>query len=291
MDLIQILEQYQVPYELQHHHVSQNWVGVDCPNCSPNSRRYRAAFNLYSGAYNCWQCGKSNPVLALASICRITNASAYTLLSTNKRLQPATTQDSGVYTPPLGVGQLQPQHLKYLYEERRLNPEVVENVWGIKGIGIAGLLSWRLFIPIFDNLGREVSWTTRSISKTNEQRYISAKHSEERIPHKQLLYGGHLVRHSMIIFEGPLDCWAVGPGAVATCGTAITDSQVWLMAQVPVRVVCFDNEPEAQRRADVLCKRLAAYPGTTENVVLETGKDAAEAEVREREELRCTFLN
>jgi hypothetical protein len=48
------------------------------------------------------------------------------------------------------------------------------------------------------------------------------------------------------------------------------------MARFPLRVVCFDNQPAAQRRAYHLCSSLSAFGGRTINIQFEA-KDPAEA--------------
>ena len=56
------------------------------------------------------------------------------------------------------------------------------------------------------------------------------------------------------------------------------------------RVVCYDNSPDAQRRANELCEVLSVFPGETINVQLDTGDDPASADRAEIELLRRTYL-
>jgi DNA primase len=100
-----------------------------------------------------------------------------------------------------------------------------------------------------------------------------------------------LVRHAVIVCEGPIDAWTIGPGAVATCGLGYTRSQLMELSQFPVRVVCFDREPAAQKRARRLARQLQVFPGETHVVELETGKDANECQRNEIMELRKQFLD
>ena len=137
-------------------------------------------------------------------------------------------------------------HKRYL-RERGFNPKEIHQLWLIGGIGLAAKLAWRLFIPfIFD--GKPVSWTTRAIGVSKRQKYISASPEQETVPHSELLYGEDYCRHSVVVCEGPLDAWAIGPGAVAVCGLVVTDAQVDRIAAYPVRAVCFDAEPAARLR-------------------------------------------
>jgi DNA primase len=109
------------------------------------------------------------------------------------------------------------------------------------------------------------------------------------MPHKSLLYGEDLARKTIIINEGPTDAWAIGPGAVATLGTSYSLSQVSKMVEFEKRIVCFDNEPAAQARARKLCADLSAFPGSTENCILDAD-DAASASRKELKLLRQTYL-
>jgi len=198
-------------------------------------------------------------------------------------------QHEGTLQMP-AAGDLHPSQRRYL-ENRGFDPDELVRTWGIKGIGMASRLSWRILIPIYDHRGKIVSWTTRSISEDpSVPRYISAKPSEESQHHKHLLYGAHLAKCCVVVCEGPISAWAIGPGAVATCGLGYTREQLEEIAEYPYRATCFDATPEAQRRAKKLCEDLAPLPGVTENILLETGKDPAECDKEETEAIRQQFL-
>jgi hypothetical protein len=186
---------------------------------------------------------------------------------------------------PTGILDYLPKvHRQYLIK-RGFNPNEIGTLWGVTGIGIHPDLAWRLFIPIYYK-GDIVSWTTRLITDTtNEIRYRSAKETQERIPHKQLLYGEDYVRTSVIVHEGPTDVWKTGPGAVCTFGTGYKQTQITRLIKYPKRVICFDNEPTAQQRAKKLMNDLSCFPGETCNVLLDA-KDAGSATEHEIKQLR-----
>lgn len=135
-----------------------------------------------------------------------------------------------------------------------------------------------------------VSWTTRSISDRHSERYISASPQEESIDHKTLLYSEDYVRETIIVCEGPTDVWRIGPGAVSTFGTSFSQGQVDKICRYPRRVVCFDRESFAQRRAAELCDLISPFPGETFNIKLETGKDPGNCDIKEIKKLRSLFL-
>jgi hypothetical protein len=293
MTIPELLEHYGIEHrEAGHRHVRPGWVGIDCPRCSPGSGKFKLGINLEKGYANCWTCGSVRLAEAISELAHISVGEAFRSLSESRLLlqqhtAPPPRKPGGKLVIPPGVGPMTRTHRLYLYG-RCFDPDEVERLWGVQCIGLAGRLSWRLWIPIISE-GKVVSWTTRATG-SDPMRYISARPDQELIPHKTLLYGEDYARHAVVICEGTTDAWRIGPGAVATMGLSVTLSQVYRMSRFPVRVICFDNEPEAQRRAERLAKQLQPLPGETHVVRIETGKDVAEADSAEVEELRHRFL-
>ena len=201
--------------------------------------------------------------------------------------QSVLSQPKGRLALPKGLNALSEAHKHYL-TKRGYTWQELERLWGLKGISIAPRLQWRVWIPI-QHRGRTVSWTTRSVSDAVTTRYISARPDEEEIPHRQLLFGADYCRHAAIITEGPFDAMRIGPGAVATFGISVTRKQTALLSKYPLRVVCFDSEPKAQRAAMVLFALLGTFPGRTVRVELNAA-DPGSASKREIDKLREEFL-
>lgn len=283
-----ILDEYGIPnVGAEHRHGRPGWVSVDCPRCGTGTGKFHLGISLSTGAATCWRCGRQNTARVLAMITGTAPAAMRERID-GAALAPAVVRKVGRLLPPAAIGPLTPAHRAYL-THRGFVADDVARLWGIRGIGNASKLGWRLYIPIHHH-GEVVSWTTRSIKPKAEQRWVSASAEEEVVHHKDILYGADYARHAIIIHEGPTDVWATGPGAVATCGTGFTESQLRAMARYPVRAVCFDNGVAAQRRARELADMLSPFPGVTHNVQLETGDDPAEASVEELDELRAAFL-
>lgn len=239
-------------------------------------------------SFSCWKCGKHGAIETVALLLGETEAKVRSLLkglgeSTGTPSKLRTGPTNNKCTLPKGLGPLLVPHRRYLIG-RGFDPEHLQTTWEIQGIGIASRLAWRIFIPIHRK-GEVVSWTTRSISSEASLRYVSASEAEEKIPHKSLLYGADKAGSSICIVEGPIDAWAIGPGAVATCGVGYTARQLEQMTRYTVRAICFDNEPQAQRRAKDLADVLSVFPGSTMVVQLDA-KDAAEATRKEIRQLR-----
>jgi DNA primase len=168
---------------------------------------------------------------------------------------------------PKGIKDMGKAHKRYLVK-RGFDPDEIARLWHVQGIGIASRLQWRLFIPVILD-GETVSWTTRALTDEVELRYIAAKPDEEKMALPTLLYGMDYVRHIIAIHEGPTDVWRMGPGTVCTMGSKFSKAQVAAIAKIPKRIICFDNDPKAQRRARELCSRLEVFEGETLRVELD----------------------
>ena len=264
-------------------------MGIDCPFCprpSSGKGKWRLGIEIGTGRTNCWSCGSHRlyETLALASNTSVPQIAVLFQGIRFKKLETPVA-NRGDLKLPTSIGEMKQVHLDYL-SSRGFDPEGLSLLWKVRGISISSRgLSWRLFIPIY--LDRElVSWTTRSlVDKEGVQRYISAPTTDESLPIKHTLYGLDLARSTVIVCEGPIDCWRIGPGAVATFGTAYTREQVGLIARFPKRVICFDNESRAQTQAWKLASELSALPGETLHVCLDA-KDPGDASDEEIMELR-----
>lgn len=291
MKFTEILSQLNIPYKTEgHHHCRPGWVNIDCPFCGKDSHKWHMGYSLEGNYLTCWRCGFHTLIETLIEITGESPTKCKRILKDIETIKIKTKKEKpkGKLILPTSNGRLQPIHKQYL-KSRGFNPNKLKKIWGICGIGIAAKLSWRIFIPIFYH-GKMVSWTTRSISHSNKiTRYISAGIKEESMPHKSLLYGEDYTTNIIIITEGPFDVWRIGPGAVATLGTGYSNDQILRMTSYPKRVICFDNEREAQKRAKKLCDDLSVFPGKTYNIQL-NAKDAASASDKEIKQLRESFL-
>lgn len=289
MTIPELLREANVPTREagEHHHVSRGWIGVDCSDCSPNSGRFRLGINLAKNFATCWTCGYKPLVKTLMVLTGRPGSELYSLLAGLGYFRQERAERAGKVVIPDGVGKLSPAHRKYL-KRRGLDPAIISKVWGVRGIGLHARLAWRLFIPVHLD-GKVVSWSTRAICDENPRRYVSAPASEEAVPVKDVVYGLDHARHAVIVCEGPFDCWKIGPGAVATLGTAYTQAQLLKLSKFPVRAICFDNEPAAQQRATRLANDLRAFAGQTFVVGLDA-KDPGSASDKEITELRKRFL-
>lgn len=284
MTVVDFLRSHNVPHKTSgDHHCRRGWIQIQCPYC--DSGKWHLGWNLRGNYFHCWKCAW-HPTVETFQL--LTNASIEEIKTTVKAVdnsmpQPAA-QPAKKLVIPTGVGPLLPAHKTYL-RNRKFNPNELEQVWKIGGIGIAANISWSIYIPVFNpKWDRQLSWTCRRLGDTGP-RYISA---DEGTPLKTLLYGPVNGSNSVIVVEGPTDVWSVGIGAVCTFGTAYTSSQLLKLSKYPVRVVCFDKD--ARKESDRLCRDLEVFPGETYQVSLESGTDPASADREEIIELRKFIL-
>jgi hypothetical protein len=261
-----------------HHHARPGWIQIrQCPFCS--SDNFHLGYNLQAKYFNCWKCGGhfGPKVLEALGLAREKARALYQGIDTTGLAQSRERARVSVQEPS-GRRLLGPIHELYLLR-RGFDPKQIVRLWGVEAIGVAARLAWRLYIPIFRR-GVKVSWTTRAIGEKIAQRYISASAEEEAVNHKEVVYGLDFCGHSVVICEGPLDAWKVGPGAGALFGTTFSTAQVKELVSIPRRFICFDSSPEAQRKAHELANQLSSFPGVTENLLIDA-KDPGDASPKE----------
>lgn len=266
----------------EHHHVSDGWVGLDCPRCSPGAGKFRLGYNLAGGYLHCWVCG-GLPLLDTLAALAGTDAGRVKDVLRDVPRQAKTQRPRGTLALPAGLGPLDAPHADYLIG-RGFNPLELRKLWKIKGTGMLSDVPWRIFIPVHRR-GELVSWTARSLGDGRRDKYHNARPDQESYPMKHTLYGIDHCRHGVIVHEGPTDVWRTGPGAAGTLGVSYSREQLALLTRYPIRVVCFDNEPDAQRRAARLCEQLAPWEGETYRVELDS-PDPGSATPRETRLLR-----
>lgn len=289
MKFQEILSEYNIPFKTEgHHHCRPEWVQIDCPFCGKDSNKWHLGYSIEDNFLNCWRCGHHNLITTLMEITGKPSHQIKKILTGLDVSHIKIEKPKGKLILPSGIKHLASAHKKYLYS-RGFNWREIKKLWGIKGIGIASKLQWRIFIPIIYH-SEIVSWTTRTISKNKRvTRYISAAENQESIPHKELLYGEDYTRHAIIVTEGVFDVWKIGQSAVCTFGSGYSQKQIDRIVKYPVRAICFDNEIEAQQRAKKLSDDLSVFPGDTFNVILDE-KDAAEESEKNLRELRKEIL-
>lgn len=287
--ILEFLKEHEIRFVQhgEHQHATEGWVNVDCSFCSKNSRHYRLGIPLSNPVFGvCWSCGSHPLAEAISETLDISIPKARKLLEGLEcDYSYRTREKRSSLILPHGLCDMMPVHRNYL-QKRGFDPDELASLWGVRAIGQEEKLAWRIFLPVH-SYGEVVSWTTRSIMEYAPVRYMNARPEQERVSPKTLLFGEDYVRgDSIIVVEGPFDVYRIGPGAVATMGLSYSKEQILRMSRYKRRAVCFDNEPRAIKQAKRLCSQLEAFPGETNLLLLESGKDAGEASKKEINELR-----
>jgi hypothetical protein len=289
MTIIDVLKALGIDYKTEgDHHCRPGWAQIKCIWC--RTGKWHLGINLRGSYCACWVCGghRLGDTLAEAATRPIKEILTLTK-DLDKGWIPKVVRPKGTLVVPKGLGPLLRAHKCYLID-RGFSPALLQRRYDVQGLGpFAGDLAWRIYIPIYDQTGLQVSWTTRSIDPQVVLRYRNAEPGAEVYPAKDYLFGGHLAGHSVVVHEGPFDAMKVGPGAVATMGVTYTKNQIDCIASYPIRAICLDNEPRAQRRAERLCSELEGLEGETYLVRI-GGKDPASAPKKEIIALRKRFL-
>ena len=175
---------------------------------------------------------------------------------------------------------LQTPHKKYLIS-RGLNPRKTTQEWGLLSSGVIGPYRHRIVIPFF--IGETiVSFTARALNKNIEPKYKAASEEMETYSHKLLLYGEWKVStSSIVVVEGPVDVWKMGPGAVAITGINFSEEQISRLAKYDQIFIMFDNEEgAAQEQAEKLLYALSPF---TETILIEDYGAADPGELSKKE--------
>lgn len=270
--------------------VTGGWVGIVCERCDGGKGRPGLGIHVRTLKTSCWRCGGQSLAKALSDSSGRPFAEVAALLGGVLPDRAPVEKPTGKFLPPPGVGPMADVHKRYL-RGRGFDPDEMEALWGLKGIGRdGGRFAWRIFIPVRDEFGADVSWTTRAVGDVPHGfRYRGAKREESLTPRSECLGGIEHVRGAAVVTEGFFSAARVGPGAVWTAGVGYSKGQILKLARIPSRTILFDSEPAAQARARKLAEQLAVFGGET-HIAEVSSPDPAEAPADEIEELRRLFL-
>lgn len=256
-------------------HCSPGWIHIHCPFCKSNN--YHLGFNIISGAWNCWRCGKHG----LYSILK-------ELLGYNQNINEIIKRYQGnikqVYETrirpsadkkllfPAGIIESIPERAKQYLISRKFDHELLERIWKLKYTGPLGDYKFRIIAPIYSN-GKLQSYQGRDYTGKSKLRYKACRKENEAQSHQELLYGEWLIkRNTTLIVEGIADAWRMGPGALATFGMAFTDSQILKMCSYKRLFILFDGEEKAIKQAYKLAGILRSLKKVEVHIIeLESG--------------------
>jgi hypothetical protein len=197
---------------------------------------------------------------------------------------------------PLGTRPCGERHLRYLKKRGFSHPQDLVETYGLQGTGPVGEYNHRIVAPIFLK-GRLVSYQARDITGKSQLPYKACAEENEVLHHKHLLYAEDLVPgDTVVVVEGIVDAWKLGPGAVATFGIGFSIEQVRRIARFKTRFILYDLDPKGhgQTAARNLCHTLMGFPGRTDYAQLlnlkKGQKDPGDLEEKEARKIMRSLL-
>lgn len=259
-----------------HHHAGRGWIQTHCPQCTDGTHGYHLGWSLNHGNMNCWRCG---PVRVRAYVQRalgVSEGQVYRIL----RKYSDGRRGGGVATPPArtrkvkpppGLEPLHKAHRQYL-RGRGFHVSTLVEDWELQGTTyLSGSWNWRIVFPIYNEEEQIAAYLGRSIGNIKTKYKMTEKEKCLEDP-RRFLYGIHKAwGDTVIIVEGPTDVWKLGAGTVATLGVNWVTHQSNRLRKYNRKFILFDNEPQAQKRADNLANHLSLFSGEVEVVTIEQG--------------------
>jgi hypothetical protein len=295
-DVVRFLRDHHIQHTQSGKHARDGWVQVHCPFCT-GSRDYHLGISL-SGEYgSCWRCkGKSTLSIVQALLgCGWGEAKAVLakysdgnrVVRRERCQSPVRVRVRSECKLPTGTGPMGERHKKYL-GGRGFDAEWLEQTYGLQGTGPVGEYKHRVIAPIVVDR-KVVSFQGRDITGRSSLKYMACPQPLEAMDHKEVLYAVDLVpADRVVVVEGIADAWRLGPGAVATFGTAFKPPQVrMILERFNTIFLLYDRERQAQANAWDMARKLVAAGRQVEVLELASGdpgemkQDDADALMRE----------
>jgi DNA primase len=290
-DIISFLEDNEISFQKSGKNVTTGWIEIQCPYEGCFDPSTHCGINLKSGLHHCWICGSKGGMEKLASkILGISYQKALDILSkypANPSLlyeEESKTRDSLEEISLEGFEtELANIHRNYL-ENRGFNPKVLQKDYQLRCCYQTGKYPYRIIIPIIVK-GKVVNLTARDVTGQQSPKYKNLSNQEAVIPMKECLYNIDSVDDKVVIVEGVLDVWRIGPGSVATMGTEYTSKQLSLLFHKKIKKVFVLYDSDAIKKAEKLSYALSTFVPRVEVLSLEEG-DPADMKIEEVNQLR-----
>lgn len=261
-------------------HQRAGWINIPCPMCAGNPG-YHGGFNTADAYYNCYRCGnhwipKVVSALLKVPIRNAVNITAKYLTGEQRKKYVKKQYADKLKFPPTTTSDLPQRHRDYLMD-RHYDPAQLARLWDLKATQHIGNYKFRIVAPIYLD-GRLISYQARDITGAHSAKYMACAEQNEVFHHKFSLYGiDNVTNGRAICVEGITDAWRFGHGAVATFGIEFTMPQVALLSKRITRLfIFFDDDPQAQQKAEQLGTMLSVFGINTEILSDDTVQDPAQ---------------
>lgn len=278
LDIPTLLDRFKIRYTESGKNISGKgiWLGIDrCPNCGIG--RNHAAVSKIGGNLTCWNCTDGGTVVDIIAYQQniplgqaqslihnyhddpSVQKSDHQFIRPTKRITKGLTGDrlmvqAGFKREPLP--QMAGRYQRYI-ESRGYDFERSKSLYDLWFGGPAGPFARRIAIPYFDH-GRIIAFQAMACRRGPDTiPYLNSDPDVSAGNVKELLYGEQWCRRDrpIIVTEGCLDVWRIGPGAVSLGGKQFTKSQILSLIKYHMIYILFDAEPDALLRArDLACQ-------------------------------------
>ena len=257
--VVKFLEDYKIPYRMR-----KDWANVCCPYCAD------AGFHLglsSNGAATCFRCGTHNLNAVIHELIHCTSQDARRLARVYFR-SSAFEKHNDVNLSAFEIpssGSILKNRTAYRYLRERfiwMNVEEFKSMIDTYKITYTSsafsdyMLAGRIVFPLIHN-GIPVSYQARDYTGNSKAKYMTASKVNERIFHKDLLYGEDYVPYSTIIVcEGVFDALSIGKGAVHTFGVKFSKAQVEALYAYDTVYIAYDMDSAGCLGASALAREL-----------------------------------
>ena len=264
--------------------ITRGFANTICPFCggSPTSPT-PLGFHRSGGYVTCFRCSGHPLIPTIQRLLSLTYSQALAVREQYTYSDGSTESEEIAFadkcSPP--GGPLTPRYRKYL-ESRGFDPDWIALEYGVLAAGPScrwygedrdwrgSDFSDRLIVPLKDKTGRVIAFQGRTIRKDEGIRWRFPPLDRVAGHYKETLYGAHSgLGDTVAVVEGVMDKWKLGRGSVASYGTSLSGAQVRMLGGFRRVVMLFDSEPEAQARARMYARDIAALGARVQVVDLE----------------------
>jgi len=285
IQIIDLLEYLNLPYQTSGKNVSGGWVEIQCPfpYCSDPSNHL--GINLESGYFHCWVCGEKGFIAKLVkTITNLSYSEANRIIAefsdgTFLIEKQETEKIHSNIIPKEATIELPQLHIDYL-KSRNFDPIKIQQQYKIMACYTAGPYAYRIIIPIIID-GEIVNFTGRDATGKQKNKYKNCPNSIAILPMKECLYNIDSVKDKVIICEGVTDVWRIGQGSIATMGVEYATAQLAILSRKDPKEIYILYDSDATKGAEKLASAVSTFCSKVEILELETGDpgDMTEEEV------------
>ena len=248
-------------------HKRPGWINVNCPYCGKNNNHFHLGYHIKGQYFSCFSCGKQSTLRTFNLLLGLPYQDITKLLKSAKSsgsvhgFDTKPTINKKPFILPTNLIPIKglPQHQEYL-KRRGFDWKNLVNHYNIKGTSLLSKmdnidLSWRIFIPIYDN-GDIVTYQTRAIGKSNLP-YIACPKDREKINIKSLLFPDE-INHTVYLTEGIFDCWKVrqaGFNAICGFGVGLSPQQIKSLSNKRI-IIFYDGDIAGRKEAEKIKDRI-----------------------------------